>query len=240
MRYLFASPCCGVVAADQISTALGRLCRAINHDFTREIALVSSFGAEAVVLLDMVSRIDQATPVLLNETGMLFQETLDYQREVSAKLGLSNVHLIRPSDDDVVIADPDGRLHQSDADACCHLRKVEPLRRALKPYAAWITGRKRFQSGERAAIPFVERDEEDRVKINPLADWSPEDVARYIEDHQLPRHPLVGRGYSSIGCAPCTSPVRDGEDMRAGRWRGQSKNECGIHFVNGKAVRGAA
>lgn len=240
MRYLDPNPCSAVVIDGPGATALDRLCRAIRQDHKGRIALVSSFGSEAVVLLHMVSKIDPALPVLLNETGMLFPETLDYQREVSGKLGLSNVQLIRPEIEDLDRDDADGKLHQSDADACCHLRKVVPLQRALKPYAAWITGRKRFQSNGRAAIPFVERDEVGRVKFNPLADWTPNDVVQYFEEHELPKHPLVARGYRSIGCAPCTSSVGEGEDARAGRWRGQQKSECGIHFVNGRAVRGAA
>ncbi|MBU1209812.1 MAG: phosphoadenylyl-sulfate reductase [Alphaproteobacteria bacterium] len=240
MRYLAPNPCSAVISADDSAGAFGRLCRAINHEYSGRIALVSSFGAEAIVLLHMVARIDPALPVLLNETGMLFAETLDYQREVAATLGLSNVQLIGPTGDDLARGDPDGALHRTNADACCHLRKVVPLQRALKPYSAWITGRKRFQSDTRVAIPFVEPDGEARVKLNPLADWLPEDIVRYMARHELPRHPLVARGYRSIGCAPCTSPVREGEDARAGRWRGQAKSECGIHFANGKAVRGAA
>lgn len=240
MRYLDSNPCSAVVSSNESAGAFGRLCRAIKQDHAGRVALVSSFGAEAVVLLHMVSKIDPGLPVLLNETGMLFAETLDYQREVAATLGLSNVQLIRPTDAEIDRSDPDGTLHRKDADACCGLRKVVPLKRALKPYAAWITGRKRFQSDTRAAIPFVETDEEGRVKLNPLADWMPEDVVRYIQRYELPRHPLVASGYRSIGCAPCTSPVHEGEDARAGRWRGQAKSECGIHFVSGRAVRGGA
>ncbi|KUO54986.1 MAG: phosphoadenosine phosphosulfate reductase [Alphaproteobacteria bacterium BRH_c36] len=240
MRDLSPNPCPVIISADDSAGALGRLCRAINHEYAGRITLVSSFGAEAIVLLHMVATIDPDLPILLNETGMLFAETLDYQREVAATLRLSDVRLIRPTDDYLLRSDPEGTLHRTDANACCQLRKVAPLQRALKPFAAWITGRKRFQSDTRAAIPFVERDGESRVKLNPLADWMPEDVANYMDRHELPRHPLVARGYRSIGCAPCTSPVRDDEDARAGRWRGQLKSECGIHFKNGKAMRGAA
>lgn len=239
MRYFEPNVCPVVQSTDVVGAARDRLRRAITDQYAGRVALVSSFGAEAVVLLHMVSEIDAALPVLLNETGMLFPETLDYQRHVSKTLGLSNVQLIRPDADELRHDDPDGRLHRRDADACCHLRKVAPLNRALKSYAAWITGRKRFQSSVREAMPFVERDEDGRTKFNPLADWSASDVVRYIEDHGLPRHPLVGRGYRSIGCAPCTSPVGAGEDTRAGRWRGQSKTECGIHIVDGRVVRQA-
>lgn len=212
--------------------------RAIRRDHPGRIALVSSFGAESVVLLHMVARINPATPVLFNETGMLFPETLAYQREVARELGLTNIRIVRPTLMERMTGDPDATLHLRDPDACCALRKVAPMQRALEPFAAWITGRKRHQSGTRAAMPFAERDAAHRVKLNPLADWMPEDIRHYMDAHALPAHPLVARGYRSIGCAPCTSPVAVGEDPRAGRWRGRDKTECGIHFVDGRAVRG--
>lgn len=200
------------------------------------IALVSSFGAESVVLLHMAAVADRSTPVLFIDTEMLFTETLVYQTEVAERLGLSNVRIIRA--DDIAARDPDGTLHRSNPDACCALRKTEPLNKALLPFDGWITGRKRFQSGKRAALDFFEvEDGTGRIKINPLAHWAPEDVRAYMDENRLPRHPLVAQGYPSIGCAPCTSPVAEGEDPRAGRWRDQNKDECGIHFVNGKMVR---
>jgi len=213
------------------------LTSAITKDFSGRIALVSSFGAESVVLLHMIAQIDPDTPVLFGETGMLFRETLTYQRQLAHKLGLTNVQTIRPTLTEVSTADLDGTLHQRDPDSCCALRKVAPLNRALQPYAAWITGRKRHQSGTRASMPFAEYDDANRVKLNPLADWEIDDVRAYMQQHDLPAHPMVSRGFHSIGCAPCTSPVREGEDPRAGRWRGQEKTECGIHFVDGKPVR---
>jgi len=207
------------------------------------IALVSSFGAESVVLLHMAAVIDRAVPVLFIDTQMLFTETLVYQTELAERLHLSNVRVIRAAD--IAREDPDNTLHQRDTDACCDLRKTRPLQSALAGFDGWITGRKRFQSGTRAALDFFELEEDGaqgpgRIKINPLAHWAPEDVQTYIEENRLPRHPLVARGYPSIGCAPCTSPVKPGEDPRAGRWRGQQKDECGIHFVNGKLVRTGA
>ena len=202
-----------------------------------EIALVSSFGAESVVLLHMAALIDKNTPVLFIDTEMLFAETLVYQAEVTERLGLRNVKIIRAAD--IAKHDPDRTLHLRDTDACCALRKTAPLQAALDGFDGWITGRKRFQSANRAALDFFEvEDETGRIKVNPLAHWAPEDVRAYMDENRLPRHPLVAKGYPSIGCAPCTSPVKDGEDPRAGRWRDQSKDECGIHFVNGKLVRG--
>ncbi len=134
--------------------------------------------------------------------------------------------------------DPDGVLHQSDPDACCALRKTRPLAAALAPFDGWITGRKRFQGGARATLDFFEPDPDgNRIKINPLAHWDRGDVQDYIVNNRLPRHPLVAQGFPSIGCAPCTSRVAEGEDPRAGRWRGSAKTECGIHFGANGVIR---
>ncbi|MCT2540677.1 phosphoadenylyl-sulfate reductase [Sedimentimonas flavescens] len=211
--------------------------KALKDADTGEVALVSSFGAESVVLLHMVSIIAPGTPVLFIDTLLLFQETLDYQRDVAAKLGLTNVRNITASEAALKLDDPDGTLHQFNTDACCNLRKTVPLETALSGYDAWITGRKRYQGDTRSTIDFFEVETPTRMKINPLAHWGREDLEEYIVQNRLPRHPLVAKGYPSIGCAPCTSPVKPGEDPRAGRWRGQTKTECGIHFIGGKPVR---
>lgn len=199
------------------------------------IALVSSFGAEAAVLLHMVSRINPAAPVLFLDTQLLFPETLTYQRELADHLGLTDVRVLTA---DTSKTDPDNTLHQRDTDACCNLRKTEPLNAALAGFGGWITGRKRFQSGTRSALELLEIDADTgKLKLNPLANWTVEQIADYFETHNLPRHPLVAKGYPSLGCAPCTTPVAEGEDARAGRWRGTDKLECGIHFVNGRMER---
>lgn len=200
------------------------------------LALVSSFGAESVVLLHMVSVLDRNTPVLFIDTRMLFTETLVYQVELAERLALKTLRILGPSDVQLTASDPDSTLHKTNPDACCALRKTAPLEQALADYDGWITGRKRFQGSTRAALDFFEA-EENRIKVNPLAHWTPADVRAYMEENRLPRHPMVARGYPSIGCMPCTSPVRDGEDPRSGRWRGQQKTECGIHFVDGKMQR---
>ncbi len=212
--------------------------RALNDPEVGNLALVSSFGAESVVLLHLVSVIAPGTPVLFIDTQMLFSETLDYQRDLAQKLNLTDLRTIRADRRDTEFEDPDGTLHQFNTDACCHLRKVVPLERALRGFDGWITGRKRYQAGTRAALEFFENEENKRIKVNPLAHWGREDIEEYMVNNRLPRHPLVAKGYPSIGCAPCTSPVKEGEDPRAGRWRGSQKQECGIHFINGKAVRG--
>lgn len=214
--------------------------RALKDPDLGSTTLVSSFGSESVVLLHMVSVVAPGTPVLFIDTMMLFQETLDYQLEVTRKLGLTDVRVIRATDREVALNDPDGTLHQFNTDACCDFRKTIPLERELSKFDAWITGRKRFQGGERQQLDFFESEPPSRLRINPLAHWRREDVAEYMAENNLPRHPLVAKGYASIGCAPCTSPIKPGEDPRAGRWRGQAKTECGIHFIGGKMVRAGA
>ena len=201
-----------------------------------DLTLVSSFGAESVALLHLASVLNRDLPVLFIDTRLLFAETLVYQQELAERLGLRDLRIIRSAEIDA--ADPDATLHQRDTDACCALRKTRPLAQALQNHAGWITGRKRFQSGTRAALDFFEVETgSTRIKVNPLAHWQASDVADYIAENRLPRHPLVARGYPSIGCAPCTSPVNPGEDPRAGRWRDSEKTECGIHFENGRMVR---
>ncbi|RWR13119.1 phosphoadenylyl-sulfate reductase [Sinirhodobacter populi] len=211
--------------------------KALKDPEVGNVALVSSFGAESVVLLHMVSLISPGTPVLFVDTLMLFQETLDYQREVSRTLGLTDVRTITAEQAMLDLEDPDGTLHQFNTDACCALRKTVPLEQALSGFDAWITGRKRYQAATRATLDFFEVETPTRMKINPLAHWGREDLEEYMVQNRLPRHPLVAKGYPSIGCAPCTSPVKPGEDPRAGRWRGSQKTECGIHFIGGKIVR---
>ncbi len=200
-------------------------------------AMVSSFGAESVVLLHMLSTIDRTVPVLFVDTEMLFPETLTYQTEVAERLRLTGVQIITPDRDETFLEDGENALHRINPDACCELRKSRPLERALEPFEAWVTGRKRYQGGRRVALNFFEADAAGRIKVNPLAHFSPEDIKDYILNNRLPRHPLVERGYPSIGCAPCTTRVAEGEDLRAGRWRGFDKTECGIHFADGAAVR---
>jgi phosphoadenosine phosphosulfate reductase len=206
-----------------------------------DLVLVSSFGAESVALLHLAAMVKRDLPVVFIDTEMLFAETLTYQEELAQRLGLRNIRIIRAESATVARTDPDGTLHQFDTDACCALRKTVPLQSALDGVGGWITGRKRFQSGTRATLPFFEVEQPEnttpRIKVNPLAHWQASDVADYIAENRLPRHPLVAMGYPSIGCAPCTSPVRPGEDPRAGRWRNSKKEECGIHFVDGKMVR---
>lgn len=202
---------------------------AIEHLYAGRIALVSSFGADSAVLLHMVAAINRATPVVFVDTKQLFAETLAYRDALVAKLGLSNVITALPDKGALENEDPENFLWASDPDRCCDIRKSAPLGLALQGFDAWITGRKQFQSVTRAALPLFEAEGE-RVKINPLAGFDATSILAYIKRHNLPPHPLVAQNYPSIGCVPCTSPVKPGEDQRAGRWRGRGKVECGIHL----------
>jgi phosphoadenosine phosphosulfate reductase len=207
--------------AEIITAAL----RAVGRE---QLAIVSSFGTESAALLKIAADVDPAIPVLFLDTGHLFEETLAYRDTLIAALGLRDVRSIKPLEEYLSRVDPDRELWFSDPDACCRIRKVEPLARALKPFRAWINGRKRFQGGLRAAIPVVEEDGA-RLKFNPFANASREELAAIYAHAELPPHPLVGQGFLSVGCMPCTSRTAADEDSRAGRWRGQSKTECGIH-----------
>lgn len=206
----------------------------ITRVFPGRIALVSSFGAEAAVLLDMVARIDKSVPVLFLDTGKHFDATLTYRDILARRFGFTDLRNLRPDSADLRHADPDGSLHRHDPDMCCHIRKVVPLERALAGFDAWITGRKRFQGADRSRLGPIEA-VDDKVKVNPLAGWTAEQVEDAFRRRNLPRHPLFDEDYRSIGCAPCTRRVLAGADARSGRWSGLGKTECGIHRPAGAA-----
>ncbi len=193
-----------------------------------KLALVSSFGTESAALLKVMAGVDPAIPVVFLDTEWLFEETLAYRDTLIAALGLRDVRSIKPQVEALSRQDPDRELWFSDPDACCRIRKVEPLARALKPFSAWLNGRKRFQGGARAEIPVVEEDG-DKLKFNPFANASREEIEAIYKLAKLPSHPLVASGYLSVGCMPCSSRTAPDEDARAGRWRGRPKTECGIH-----------
>ncbi len=207
---------------------------AVAH-FGERLALVSSFGAESAVLLHMAAKVDPDIAVLFLDTGMLFGQTLDYRKQLADRLGLTGVRDLRPRFEDLAVSDPNADLWKTDTDACCHIRKVLPLDAALAGYDAWITGRKRFHGGDRLRLKVVE-EVEGKLKFNPLANWTKADLDAYAAKHDLPAHPLVAAGYPSIGCWPCTAPVEEGADVRAGRWVGSQKTECGIHTARAPGV----
>lgn len=217
------------VLLHQRSDAKTVLAHALDDLAIGPVAMVSSFGADSVVLLHMLSETAPATPVFFIDTEMLFDATLRYQTEVATALGLTDIRVVKPAREALLQRDVDGTLHHFDPDACCALRKSEPLERALDGFGGWITGRKRVHGGARKSLPLYEKNGR-RIKVNPLADWTHQQVSDYITQHNLPRHPMVAQGFASIGCQPCTTPTQAHEDPRAGRWRGQGKTECGIHF----------
>ncbi len=212
---------------------------AIQGRLRGQVAVVSSFGTESAVLLAMAAEIDQDVPVLFLDTRRHFPETIDYRDDLVRRLGLRDVRSLAPDAGDLARDDPAGGLAADDPDACCALRKVAPLEAGLSGFAAWISGRKRYQAAGRAALPSVEQ-VDGRLKLNPLASWSIADVAAEHVRRGLPSHPLTSQGFRSIGCAPCTRPVAAEEDLRAGRWAGLAKTECGIHrAADGRLVRAA-
>ena len=193
-----------------------------------KLAMVSSFGTDSAALLKVMADVDPAIPVIFLDTGWLFEETLAYRDKLVAKLGLRDVRSIKPLEEALKREDPERDLWFSDPDACCRMRKVEPLARALKPFFAWVNGRKRFQGGLRSDIAVVEQDGA-RLKFNPFACISRAEIEAIYRTADLPPHPLVAKGFRSVGCMPCTSRTSPSEDARDGRWRGRPKSECGIH-----------
>ena len=208
----------------------------ILREWPDEMTYVSSFGAESAVMLALIADVDPNLPIVFMDTGMHFPQTLDYKQELIERLGLTNVRDIPPSEDERLAEDPKNTLWKTDTDACCALRKVRPLEPALDGFAAWITGRKRFHGGARLSLPVFEH-AGGRFKINPLANWTQDDVQTYFTRRQLPRHPLLAQGYPSIGCWPCTKPAEDPSDIRSGRWAGQDKSECGLHVEKNERPR---
>ncbi|MBA2400028.1 MAG: phosphoadenylyl-sulfate reductase [Bradyrhizobium sp.] len=195
-----------------------------------KLALVSSFGTESAALLKVMAEVDPAIPVVFLDTGWLFEETLAYRDTLIATLGLRDVRSIKPLEETLSREDPDRELWFSDPDACCRIRKVEPLQRTLAPFSGWINGRKRFQGGLRAEMAVVE-DDGAKLKFNPFANVEREEIEAIYQLAKLPPHPLLASGYQSVGCMPCSSRTAPGEDARAGRWRGRAKTECGIHTI---------
>ena len=216
---------------DGVSTQ-DMLAAVLKEGLAGRIAAVSSFGAESAVLLHLLASIDRAVPVLFLETGKHFPETLAYRDELAARLGLTNLINLAPATADLTARDENGLRWSYDPDGCCEIRKVRPLVNALGTFDATFTGRKGFQNTARAGLQRFELDTTDaagRLKINPLADWSSDQIDSYFTATGLPAHPLVAAGYPSIGCSPCTTKVAPGEDPRSGRWKGWDKSECGIH-----------
>lgn len=192
------------------------------------LVVASSMGDE--VLVDLAARTVPGVDVVFLDTGYHFAETLG-TRDYYAQFTDVTLRTVLPL---LTVAEQDAahgpRLHDREPDRCCAIRKVEPLERALGPYAAWVTGMRREDAPTRTDIPVVGWDaRRSKVKLNPLAAWTQDDVDAYVAEHHVVLNPLRELGYTSIGCAPCTRAVAAGEDPRAGRWSGQNKTECGLH-----------
>lgn len=198
--------------------------------FGPDVALATGFGAEGCVLVDVLARHHVPMRIFYLDTDVLFPETYQLKENLEARYGLSIEARRTPLTLSAQAAAHGDKLWESRPDECCRLRKVEPLRETLSHLRAWSTAIRRDQSAARAGVGIVERDRKfGIIKINPLAAWGAREVWSYILRHEVPYNPLHDRGYPSIGCAPCTSPVGVGEDVRAGRWRGTAKTECGLH-----------
>ncbi len=209
-------------------------------EYGEGLALSVSFGgAEGMVLLDMLSKISDDIWVFTLDTGFLFDETVEFRNKVMERYPSVKFKVIEPEmsvEEQVEKHGPE--LWSCAPDLCCQIRKIEPQKRWLSNYGAWASGIRREQTHNRSDTPIVEWDAFFEVaKVAPLAAWGKEDVDRYVEENDVPLNPLLSQGYKSIGCEPCTRPVSDGEDWRAGRWAGNEKTECGLHVVNGRAER---
>lgn len=211
----------------------------INKEFKGDIALVSSFGAGSAALISMVAEVNPNIPVLFLDTEKHFPETMDYLEEIRKFSGLQNLIILKPDSKIQKDIDPDGDLWKRMPNRCCWFRKVKPLEDTLEKMGirALITGRKSYQNSERKNMDNIELYEDGRFRVNPLHSWSGEDVKKELKRRKLPEHPLVSKGYLSIGCQVCTRAVKPGEDERAGRWAhtagfpgGEQKTECGIHL----------
>lgn len=210
--------------------------------YGEDLALSVSFGgSEGIVLLDMLSRTEggEKVQVFTLDTGFLFEETVRFREETMSRYPMLDLEIIEP---DLTVEEQVERygdeLWSCSPDICCQIRKVEPQQRFLRGYDAWMTGIRRTQTQDRSDTPIVDWDEFFGVaKVSPLANWSKEQVEEYVEERELPLNPLLSQGYRSIGCWPCTRPVEDGEDERAGRWMGSDKTECGLHIANGRVER---
>jgi len=199
-------------------------------EFGSELALATGFGAEGCVLVSMLAAIETQARIFYLDTDLLFPETYALRDQLAVRYGVRFEQRTTTFSLSEQAARYGERLWERRPDECCRLRKVEPLREILSGLRAWITGIRREQSATRAAAGIVERDAQfGLIKINPLASWSDRDLWNYIAEHDVPYNSLHDEGYGSIGCVPCTTPIQIGEDARAGRWRGTSKTECGIH-----------
>jgi phosphoadenosine phosphosulfate reductase len=197
--------------------------------FSPNMVMSSSFQTQSMPLLHMVSRILPDMPVLFIDTGYHFWETLMFREQIATEWNLNIVDLYRDSRWDIFVRQNTRTLPIEDPNLCCYLHKVQPMQNVLKNFKVWISGIRRDQTSARANAQILELLDDGLLKINPLLNWTKADVKRYAEEHHLPSHPLLEKGYRSVGCAPCTIAIGMNDDERAGRWAGKDKVECGLH-----------
>jgi len=197
--------------------------------FWPEIALSSSFQTQSMPLLHMVTRIKRGMPVFFLDTGYHFWETLMFREKIASEWQINVIDLYRDTRWDAFARQNTRALPVDDPNLCCYLHKVQPMQKALKDIRAWISGIRRDQTEARAHAKILELQEDGLLKVNPLLNWTKADVKQYMEEHDLPKHPLYDKGYRSVGCAPCTIAIGVNDDERAGRWAGRGKVECGLH-----------
>jgi phosphoadenosine phosphosulfate reductase len=200
----------------------------LREEFGDRFGVISSFGIESAVLLDLVASVDKTIPVIFLDTGELFDETHAYRARLEAHLGLTDIRQILPDDEALHAAE---ELWRSDADRCCHLRKVAPLHRAAEGFSILADGRKRFHGATRATLSTFEEGAQNIIKVSPLARWSAAEIQEHFQSRGLPAHPLAAQGFRSVGCWPCSRAALPGEGPRDGRWAGRAKAECGIHLT---------
>jgi phosphoadenosine phosphosulfate reductase len=193
------------------------------------IAMSTSFQTQSIPLLHMMAHIQPEMRIFFLDTGFHFWDTLMFREQMGYEWQLNIVDLRRDHRWDEFMRQNRQTLPDDDPNLCCYLNKVQPMQNAMHGLKAWISGIRRDQTSERAHAQIIELQKDGLVKINPLLNWTKQDIQAYIAEHQLPSHPLLAKGYRSIGCAPCTQAVENGQDERSGRWVGKGKTECGLH-----------
>ena len=198
------------------------------NTFGDDAAATSSFQTQSVPLLHLIAEHAPELPILFLDTGFHFPETLEFRDRLIDELGL-NVRSLEPRLGHDGFREKHGQLHQREPNLCCYLNKVEPLEDAMEDYDAWVSGIRRDQTEARAETPVLQEQENGVLKVCPMVEWTSRDVWTYINEHDLPAHPLFKEGYFSVGCAPCTQKPENQEEKRSGRWAGREKTECGLH-----------
>ena len=223
-------------AADQLRSASAReiLSWAVQRFFPR-LTMATAFGAEGCCILHLLAEIEPRVRVFNLDTGYQFAETLELRERIKTRYGIEVEYVRAESTVEQYEAEHGGPLYLHRPDQCCYDRKIVPLRRAIEGYEAWISAIRKDQTSDRGKADVIQLDRKfGLVKINPLLNWTKSDVWRLILDHEIPYNPLHDQGYPSIGCWPCTAPVGEGQDDRAGRWAGTGKKECGLHVIEVK------